>query len=228
MKNIRSLTLALLLTLFGSSYALAEFTVGVSGGIALIEASGTETEGGEKNSKDISHVTPMASIFVEYNNVMETGLSVGLDYIPYSDDFSDKTKKRTDAEDSVTGTATETYTTRNQSAQAELDQHFTLYGTYPVGPMYIKAGYVQVDLNTTENLETGDKYGNETVNGVLMGLGFENEISDGLVGRLELSHTNYDDVTFTSSTTRPGVALKNTIDADLDVTQVKASVGYKF
>ena len=38
MKNIRSLTLALLLTLFGSSYALAEFTVGVSGGIALIEA----------------------------------------------------------------------------------------------------------------------------------------------------------------------------------------------
>ena len=228
MKNIRSLTLALLLTLFGSSYALAEFTVGVSGGIALIEASGTEIEGEEKNSKDISHVTPMASIFVEYNNVMETGLSVGLDYIPYSADVSDKTKKRTDKENSVTGTATETSTTRNQSAQAELDQHFTLYGTYPVGPMYIKAGYVQVDLNTVETLGTGAKYGNETVNGVLMGFGFENEISDGLVGRLELSHTNYDDVTFTSSTTRPGVALKNTIDADLDVTQVKASVGYKF
>ena len=47
MKNIKALTLAFLLSVFGSSYALAEYgvTVGVTGSMAMIDASGTEIEG---------------------------------------------------------------------------------------------------------------------------------------------------------------------------------------
>ena len=45
MKHIRNIALAMLISIFSSSYALAEFTVGISGSIANIEATGTETEG---------------------------------------------------------------------------------------------------------------------------------------------------------------------------------------
>ena len=63
MKNIKNIALALLISAFSSSVALAEFTMGVSGAIAHINASGTETEGTEKNSDTVSHFAPVASIF---------------------------------------------------------------------------------------------------------------------------------------------------------------------
>ena len=53
MKNIKALTLAFLLALFGSSQSLAEYgvTVGVTGSMAMIDATGSETEGGEYNRR---------------------------------------------------------------------------------------------------------------------------------------------------------------------------------
>ena len=66
MKNIKALTLAFLLTLFGSSYALAEYRVysRSNGSLAMIDASGTETEGGEKKTKGTLHITTgIGSIF---------------------------------------------------------------------------------------------------------------------------------------------------------------------
>ena len=55
------------------------------------------------------------------------GLSLGIDYVQYAD-VSDKVR-RTDTENSVFGTAAETSTTRNQSAQAELNDHLTFMQT---------------------------------------------------------------------------------------------------
>ena len=49
-----------------------------------------------------------------------------------------------------------------------------------------------------------------------------------MIGRIELSHTSYEEVQFTSSTARSGVTNNTVIDADIDVTQAKASIGYKF
>ena len=66
MKNIKALALALLLTLSGSSYALADFAVGIAGGIADIDASGTETEGGEKTNGSVSNQAGVVSVFAEY------------------------------------------------------------------------------------------------------------------------------------------------------------------
>ena len=43
--------------------------------------------------------------------------------------------------------------------------------------MYIKAGYVQVILNTLESLGTGAKYSNETLDGVEIGAGVEFDIT---------------------------------------------------
>tara|TARA_B100000886_G_C20240018_1_gene414187 strand:- start:31 stop:717 length:687 start_codon:yes stop_codon:yes gene_type:complete len=228
MKHIRNLSLAILISIFSSSFALAEYTMGISAGVANIEASGTETEGGEKNSKNVDHTTIIGSIFLEANNLGGTGFTLGIDYVPMTADVSDKVKKRTDTELSVTGTAKHTSLSRAQSAQAELNDHITLYAMQEVGDLYLKVGYVMVDLETTESLATGSKYGNVDLNGVLIGAGTEFEVGNNAIGRLEFSHTAYESLELQSSATRAGVSPNNLIEADLDVTQLKASIGYKF
>ncbi len=229
MKNIKAITIAFLITLFGSSYALAEFVMGVSGSFAAIEASGTETEGTEKNSGEVKNNVGIGSIFVEMTDVMGSGISVGLDYIPMSADLSSATKTRGDVEKSVTGTAAETTTSRTQKAQAELDQHMTLYATYDMTPgLYFKLGYIQADLNTLESLGTGSKYGNETINGMIYGVGSRFDLGSNLEGRLELSYADYEDISIRSSVARTDVSVNNLIEADIDATLLTASLGYKF
>ena len=222
MKNIKALILAFLLSVFGSSYALAEYgvTVGVTGSMAMIDASGTETEGGEKTDGDASNNVGVASVFVEYNDIGGTGISLGIDYIPGAADVSSSVSSRSDSNsegDSATN-----------KAQAEIENHMTFYATYGANGAYVKLGVVQVDLNTLENLGTGSKYGNDTLRGISYGAGVEFDIYDNTVGRFEINRIEYDDISLRSSVARSGVTNNNLIEADLDVTTLSASLGYKF
>ena len=197
-----------------SSAAYSEMRFGVSGALTYIDASGTETEGGEKNSTTVDAVAVIPSVFVEYD--AGNNLSVGLDYIPMNADIS--TKTRTDTETSVTGTAAEVNTSRTQKAEAELSDHVTLYANYDMGGYYLKAGVAQVTIETSESLDTGSKYGNEDVYGGVFGVGRQ----DGNT-RFELVYTNYEEVTFTSTVARTGVTTNNKIEADLDTLSLKYS-----
>ena len=225
MKNIKALTLAFLLSVFGSSYALAEYgvTVGVTGSMAMIDASGTEIEGNakERSDADASNNAGVASIFVEYNDVGGTGINLGIDLIPGAADVSSSVSSRSDSNsegDSATN-----------KAQAELENHMTFYATYGAdNGVYVKLGYVQVDLNTLEVLGTGSKYGNETLTGISYGAGVEFDVYDNTVGRFEINRIEYEDISLRSSVARTGVTNNNLIEADLDVTTLSASLGYKF
>lgn len=221
MKKIKAITLVFLLSLFGSSYALAEFTVGITGSMAMIDASGTELEGGETSSGDANNQAGVGSIFVEYNNIMGTALSLGIDHIPGSADVSSSVKQRADANgEGDSGT---------NKAQAEVSDHTTVYLLYGFGNgAYAKLGYVEADLNTLETLSTGSKYGNVTIDGIEAGLGVEFDVYGGSVGRFELTHIAYDDISVRSSVARAGVTSNNLIEADLDVTRFSGSLGYKF
>ncbi len=53
-------------------------------------------------------------------------------------------------------------------------------------------------------------------------------MADNMFVRGEVSFTDYDDVSLRSSVKRTGVTSANLIEADLDVTMFKASIGYKF
>ena len=218
MKKLYAIVFMAMLAFTGKAFA--EMSYGVSAALTKIDASGTETEGGEKTNGSADNTIIIPSVFVEY--AYNDAISVGLDYIPLSADVSDKTKKRQDTETSVTGTVTTTSTAREQKAQAELENHLTLYAHYNMtDTMYLKVGYVQVDLNTTENLGTGSKYGNETLNGGLIGIGAQSGNS-----RFELTYTDYDDVSLTSSVARTGVTTNNKIDADLDTVAFKYSYAF--
>ena len=222
MKNIKALTLVFLLSIFSSSYALAEYTVGITGSMAMIDATGKETEGGEQvTGGEAKNNAGVLSVLAEYNNIMGSALSVGLDYIPGSADVSSSVKERADANgEGHSGT---------NKAQAEIENHMTLYATYGLGNgAYLKVGYVEADLNTLENLSSGSKYGNVTIDGIEFGAGVEFEAYAGSVGRVELTHINYDEISIRSSTTRENVSPNNLIEADLDVIRVSGSIGYKF
>ena len=215
-KMILALFAAFSLVFSGGAMA-AETNFGVSAQIVSLEASGTETEGGETNSKDISHVFPVGSIFAERTGERFT---VGLDWIPFDADVSSKTHKRTDTETSVTGTATATTTSRTQTAQAAIQNHLTLYGEMMIKdtPYYAKAGYIHVTVDAQESLGTGSKYGTADINGVLIGAGVRN----GNI-KMEVTYTDYDNVSLTSSVARTGVTTNNKVTADLDATAFKIS-----
>ena len=142
--------------------------------------------------------------------------------VPLDADVSNKTKKRTDTETSVTGTTTTTSTSRSQSAQAELENHITLYANYNLdNGLYLKGGVAHVTLNTEESLGTGSKYGNEDILGYLVGFGIESGN-----WRTELTYTDYEDISLTSSVARTGVTTNNKIDADLDTVALRVSYAF--
>ena len=207
-----------MLTFVGKAYA--EISYGVSASLTQIDASGTETEGGEKNSGDADNLVVVPSLFVEYG--FSDAISVGLDYIPLSADVSKNTKSRTDVETSVTGNAATVATSRTNKAQAELTNHTTLYGNYMLtDTMFLKAGVAYVELDATESLGTGSKYGTEDIYGTVVGVGAK---QDNI--RVELLYTDYEDISLTSSTARTGVTTNNKIDAELDTLQFKLSYAF--
>ena len=219
MRKIHQFIIAMIVLAF-SSTSYAEIKYGVSGALTFIEADGTETEGGEKNSGDAENIVVIPSLFAEY--AYSDTISLGIDYIPLKADVSDKTQKRSDTETSVTGTTTTTSTSRSQSAQAELENHITLYANYNLdNGLYLKGGVAHVTLNTEESLGTGSKYGNEDILGYLVGFGIESGN-----WRTELTYTDYEDISLTSSVARTGVTTNNKIDADLDTVALRVSYAF--
>ena len=217
--------------LFGTVSAFSADGIGI--GVALsgarISATGTETEGtktaaGEVNATGVKNNTAIGSIFAEYT---KGWLTVGLDYVPVDADVSDKTKTRNDTELSVMGGTVHTSTARTQSAQAQISDHLTAY--VEVGSAaYLKAGYVQVTVDTQESLGTGSTYGNADLNGVLLGVGYKGDWGSNAFYKLEGTYTNYDSLSITSGVARTGVTTNNKITADLDVSQIKLGVGFRF
>ena len=207
-----------MLTFFSKAYS--EISYGVSVALTEIDATGTETEGGEKSNGSASNTTVIPSVFVEY--AYTDVISVGLDLIPLKADVSNKTKSRSDTETSVSGTAASTSTARTNKAQAELELHTTLYANYMLNDQYfVKAGVAYVSLNTEETLGTGSKYGNEDIFGGVIGIGAKSDNH-----RFELIYTDYEDISLTSSVARTGVTTNNKIDADLDTIAFKYSYAF--
>mgnify|MGYP001246135949 CR=1 FL=1 len=220
-KTLIVMTIAML-TFVGKAYA--EVTFGLSAAVTKINASGTETEGAttsvEKTSANADNTVVVPSVFAEY--AYTDTVSLGLDYIPMSADVSNKAKSRTEIETSVTGTVTTTSTSRTNKAQAELKNHVTLYTNVMLNDtMFVKAGVAFVELNTTESLGTGSKYGSEDIFGGVVGLGAKSDNH-----RFELIYTDYEDISIKSSVANAGITNNNKIDADLDTLAFKYSYAF--
>tara|TARA_Y100000389_G_scaffold158365_1_gene159794 strand:- start:757 stop:1422 length:666 start_codon:yes stop_codon:yes gene_type:complete len=218
------------LTIFIAGFMLLAFTAqaeiraGLSLSAGVFEADGASEKfaAGHSSAENEDAITTKASaegdgaeglfgigsIFVEKSFGK---LALGLDYVPHS---------------------LETETAENQTAngnvnkvQIDFDNMMTVYGTIALSDsIYAKAGYMEVDVVTNEVLGSGGAYGNTSLDGFVVGLGYNRDLDTGAFVRVEANYMEFD-----------GATLTNTTDSDKSVTAdgitgygAKLSIGKAF
>ena len=221
---MKKILIGLFASLFLSSAALAgQYGIGVTGSFATVVADGTEADKDGTADTSIrnakaSESAIVPSIFAEYT--FDNGFTLGYDYTIGSADVNSKKITRTDD-------SSEANQDGDRSAEAEIDNVMAVYAEVPLhAGLYAKGGYVQMDVNTLESSTAtlSGSYGNETVNGIMYGLGYKNSFGSNGFYKIEGTFTDMDSMTFQSSTTDKG----NKITADLDATKATLSIGYNF
>jgi len=188
-------------SLFLASSVLAEGLIGLKYGTGELEATknaytaGATTYAAQTKTED----SDFGAIFLELNAPSVEGLSFGIEYIPYN------------ATVSVDGNSSDSHAT--------LSNHTTLYGlvSRDVGNVsaFLKAGYAHADISNVKA-----NYDSTTINshdsnmsGPMIGFGLQSEIQS-LVGRLEVTYTDYDSIGVTT-TSNGSASVKKTADAEL-------------
>ena len=194
--------------LLGSiSFANAEmFRVGVSVFGGKFEADGakeifsgdhssnTTTTKVTKDAKDENDTAEgafaLGSVFAEF--AANDQLSLGVSYVPHSS--SSETAENTQNKEVHAFTAEATNTVK-----VSFEDLVTVYGLINLNEnVYAKAGYMQVELITEESLATGGAYGNDTLEGYTIGLGYNMNYGDGMFVRGEVAYMDIDGVTLTN------------------------------
>ena len=229
MKKILT-TLVCLVGLQG--FALADTTnVGIKLSYGNFDASGSETtdsdganvnSGGTAVAKSGDADFPFASAFIERDFALTNfNIALGLDYIPL------------EAEVETIGGGT------GFDAKVEVKDQFTVY----IQPskkldngisVFAKLGYSQADLQISQTSRQattnaglgGDASATDTgasrdLEGPMFGLGVEKQFANNAFVRLEVSYTDYDEISYTNSN---GKILK----ASAELTAAHLSIGKKF
>ena len=207
--NKVKIILAALFSFVIASAALAESRIGISAQYHMFSTDGSETlrDSGNITNKSHDDEVIVPSIFVEYMG--DSGLGVGIDYVPVAE-LGEGTGDDDDAE-----------TSGANKASAELASHVTLYTILEGDSGYYgKLGVAFADVDTTENLATGDSYGNASTEGLMIGLGYSTDYA-GYFVRGEATHTAYDSVSITSTG-------GSKVEADIDSTALTLSIGKAF
>ena len=236
MKNkLTTILASLLLAIASSTFAnAASFNIGVTGSLASINASGSEVENSDTDDTSTTTASvenenvPIASVFVEFESDFY-GLTLGASHVPGTADVSDSAKTRNDVEASVTGTSAASAASRTFKANAEVENFNSLYIELPIyGAFFVKAGLAEIDVNTTEVASSnGGNYGNTTLDGEQWGFGMKGDVGDNMGYKLFYEQTDFDTLSLTSSGN--SVASEtNKLTADLDVSEIKFALSYKF
>lgn len=200
--------------LFGASLLFATSAqanmVGVKLGIGELAADADSyTAGSNSYSAESKTVdSPYGAVFMEVAIPQKDGLSIGLEYVPFTAHIS------LDKKESSTG--------------ADLDDYTTLYVQYmkevTEGSVYIKAGMSQADISAVTNPSSTIVSQDDSISGTMLGVGFQREIN-GLFGRIEATHTELDDVSITT-TSNGSSSVKKTGSGD--ITTLSISIAKSF
>tara|TARA_B100000780_G_scaffold60955_1_gene39205 strand:- start:960 stop:1655 length:696 start_codon:yes stop_codon:yes gene_type:complete len=223
------------LLLIGSfSMASAEVgaKLGVSLNVGIFEASGFETDiGPNATEKNLTTGTNemlgvMGSVFIEKSLGFLPGplgrLSIGVDHVPH--DIKTGSQGRND--DKLTGLAEGGGATREaqNSASATLNNINTYYLTLNITDwLYLKGGMMEMDVISTETLESGNTYNNGSIDGTVIGLGVQSMSENGLFFRAEFNQTDLDGTTLKSTNTNNSVTI-----SEVKGDSYKLSIGKSF
>ena len=147
-----------------------------------------------KNSRtegeDAEGAFALGSVFAEFQANDE--ISLGVSYVPHSSD-SEETENIQNMGTSFTAQAT-------NKVKVSFEDLVTVYALANLNEnFFLKAGYMQVDLITEENLGTGGAYGNDTLDGYTIGLGYNMDLADGMFVRAEAAYMEIDGTTLTNT-----------------------------
>ena len=193
---MKKITIAILMFLGTFSFASAEVgvNVGVSGQLGGFTADAEETMGttDRGGQDDGIMVVGYSSIFIE--KTLGDYLTVGVDYVP--EDLDTEAVSTTRDKLNANGTFTDTV----QDVKVSFQDMYTYYAALNLTEnFYVKAGMVEVDLITQETLGTGGTYGNTSLDGTMMGAGYNKDLINGIFIRAEGNYIDFDDVTLNSS-----------------------------
>ena len=227
-----------LVVLFGyatSASAISGVNFGISITAGQFEADGAKEEfkGAHSSSASPGDVSIKAttegdgaealfgfgSIFVE--KTLGDRLAIGVDYVPMTLDTETAENSR-HVDVTPTGIIGSKAT---NTVQVDFSDLTTLYLTLKLNDsMYVKAGLVEVDVETNESLGTGGAYGNTSLDGTMLAIGYNRDLNTGAFVRLEAHTMSLD-----------GVTLTNTADSTKSITAdgvsgygAKFSIGRSF
>ena len=243
------------------NFANAEIlSIGVSGNVGLLEADGKETITGT-SQRDITYgnnntrlradgvsststTKGAEDVYIGYvslfgeAHLLDTGLRVGVSYVPYAleSETTDNTRNDNCSRDYSDGkTGSNTCTATKQTVQIDVEDLITMYVAYHhevdlgfVDSVFVKGGVIEADVITKEKLASGSQYGNTTLSGQFIGLGVEKNMDNGLFVRVEGNVTQYQDIKLTNQLTGTD-ENKNTIDiTNMDGATATLSIGKSF
>ncbi len=200
-KLISALITSLCLVGFQSTSQATDvsFSAGLASSYGGYHATGTEEiaqEGGDYNEVRITEEAGVftdshQSIFGEMN--IGDNMSVGVEFA--LGDISTPTNTNVTS-DKVTGSGVNTAAQKENTVSASFSDKTTVYiQARMLGGLYSKIMYHTVNVISEETLNTGGSYGDATVEGLGLGLGYQHDFDDlGVFVRAEVTASGYEDV----------------------------------
>ena len=199
--------------------AKAEIGMGITAAYHMIDGSGTETtrQSSEKNTGNHSEDVLVPEIFVEA--ISDNGATLGISYIPTREVGSKSRSDTNSAGDTGTYTAKAEF---KNVAQIYADLPVTSLGAFPI---HLKLGVQHVTLATLESLNSGSTYPNADLMGLTYGIGTKGDLPYGnnVYYKVEATYTDFESYSSDSEG-----STGNKVEADLDDTAFKISLGKKF
>jgi len=200
MKKILTIATFLIAGSINFSYAEVGINAGFTLSSKLFEVDGasekftagtTNVNSGTATPKqeDAEALIAYASLFLEKE--LGDKFAIGVDYVPYALESETKENIR--------------YSTIGKSAstnnvQVDFEDLLSLYAKVNLNEnFYAKAGYSQVEAVTNESLGTGSSYGDVTLDGYTLGLGYNKDLSNDTFIRIEASYMEIDGATLNST-----------------------------
>ena len=129
----------------------------------------------------------LGSVFIE--KTLGDRFALGVDYVPMTAESESTENIQSDGGSNKTNTV-----------QVDFENLMTLYGTVSLTEnVYVKAGYSEVDVVTNENLGTGGAYGDTSLEGYVLGIGYNANLDSGTFIRLEANYMDFDGATLTNT-----------------------------
>ena len=216
---MKKLTIATLMLLASFSIVSAEIGLRIGGSVEVGEfsTSGFEKEGAETSeTKTEQAFVGLGSYFIEGQLGFLPGplkrISIGYSTVPHK--LSTGTSSR-EGVDLRAKAAVKVRPSYKNAISAEISNYDTLYATVNITDwLFVKYGTLDMDVKTTENLETGSAYGNFTTSGTVWGVGLHHQTESGFFGRVEWNDTEIDGKTLTSTSNADNIVTLKEMTGD--------------